>query len=74
MEEEEEEIFINVTEILFPSCKREHERNMERDKRERVEEVKERTRRCTNELDYGVFLVVILNRFHITIFIIPRFV
>ena len=28
----------------------------------------------TNELDLGVFLVVVLNRFHATIFIIPHFV
>ena len=27
-----------------------------------------------DELDWGVFLVVVLNRFHATIFIIPRFV
>ena len=30
--------------------------------------------RTTDELDLGVFLVVVLNRFHAKIFIIPHFI
>ena len=42
--------------------------------RESLQAVEELYKRRIDELDLGVFLVVILNQFHDTIFIIPHFV